>query len=61
MTCLLHSLGDKPVAWMGPFVMNMREELLQAVADYQAGRPGGVPAVHATRTTIIETLRVSGT
>lgn len=37
--------------------MNTREEVLQAVADYQAGRLGSVPAVHATPTTIIETQR----
>ena len=36
----------EPVAWMGPFVMNTREEVMQAVADYQAGRLGTIPAVH---------------
>ena len=37
----------EPVAWMGPFVMNTREEVMQAVADYQAGRLGTIPAIHA--------------
>jgi redox-sensitive bicupin YhaK (pirin superfamily) len=44
----------EPVAWLGPFVMNTREEVLQAVADYQAGRLGSIPAVHNTPTTIIQ-------
>ena len=47
----------EPVAWMGPFVMNTREEISQAVADYQAGRLGTIPAitaVHNTPTTIVE-------
>jgi redox-sensitive bicupin YhaK (pirin superfamily) len=44
----------EPVAWMGPFVMNTREEVLQAVADYQAGRLGSIPAVHAAPTHVIE-------
>jgi redox-sensitive bicupin YhaK (pirin superfamily) len=43
----------EPVAWMGPFVMNTREEVMQAVADYQAGRLGSIPAVHGTPTTIV--------
>jgi quercetin 2,3-dioxygenase len=44
----------EPVAWMGPFVMNTREEVIQAMADYQAGRLGQVPAIHNAPTTLIE-------
>jgi redox-sensitive bicupin YhaK (pirin superfamily) len=33
-----------PIAHYGPFVMNTREEIIQAVEDYQAGRLGVVPA-----------------
>ena len=51
-------LGGRPigesVAWHGPYVMNTREEVLQAVADYQAGRLGTIPAVHNAPTTIVE-------
>jgi len=36
-------LGE-PVARYGPFVMNTREEILQAFADYQEGRMGIIPA-----------------
>lgn len=31
---------DEPIAAMGPFVMNTREELVQAVDDYRRGRMG---------------------
>lgn len=41
-------LGGQPirehVEMYGPFVMNTREELRQAVEDYQAGRLGVIPA-----------------
>ena len=34
----------EPVSWYGPFVMNTREEIIQAIEDYQAGRMGRIPA-----------------
>ena len=40
-------LGGQPIretiAWYGPFVMNTKAEVMQAVEDYQAGRLGVVP------------------
>src|SRR5437899_2650432 len=44
----------EPVAWAGPFVMNTRDEVIQAYEDYQAGRLGRVPAVHNTPTHVVE-------
>ena len=35
----------EPIAHYGPFLMNTREEILQAIDDFQAGRMGVIPAV----------------
>jgi redox-sensitive bicupin YhaK (pirin superfamily) len=35
---------NEPVSWYGPFVMNTRQEIIQAIEDYQAGRMGKIPA-----------------
>jgi quercetin 2,3-dioxygenase len=34
----------EPIAWYGPFVMNTREEVIQAMDDFHAGRLGRIPA-----------------
>jgi redox-sensitive bicupin YhaK (pirin superfamily) len=34
---------DEPVAAYGPFVMNTREEIMQAMRDYQSGKMGHLP------------------
>jgi hypothetical protein len=50
----------EPIAWAGPFVMNTRDEVMEAFTDYQAGRLGSIPAVHGAPTTLTESQPAEG-
>ena len=57
-------LGGEPireqVAWMGPFVMNTKAEVLKAFEDFQKGLLGTVPAEHQTHKPLNRTDKLSG-
>ena len=36
----------EPISHYGPFVMNTREQIIEAMEDYQKGRMGQIPATH---------------
>ncbi|MFM8628599.1 MAG: pirin family protein [Candidatus Limnocylindrus sp.] len=48
----------EPIAWLGPFVMNTRDEVVQAFEDYKSGKLGVIPAAHnnphRTPTSVVE-------
>ena len=50
----------EPVAAYGPFVMNTRQQIIEAMEDYQAGRLGVIPAVRVPHSRASDTIRESG-
>ncbi|WP_263975403.1 pirin-like C-terminal cupin domain-containing protein [Leptolyngbya sp. 7M] len=36
---------DEPIVGQGPFVMNTRQEIVQAIVDYQSGKMGALSPV----------------
>ena len=49
----------EPIAHYGPFVMNTREEIVQAVDDFNAGRMGTIPA-HARSMSGVVAASITG-
>jgi quercetin 2,3-dioxygenase len=39
----------EPIAHYGPFLMNTRQEIIEAIDDFQAGRMGTIPTLEAAR------------
>lgn len=43
---------DEPIVGQGPFVMNTRQEIAQAIVDYQNGKMGALSPIEASRRSI---------